>query len=203
MYEFVIIHRLAAMIQDSDGVSRYIDPLVHWYTITASRLHAEDVTERPFTYSYDVFHACNNPRHVIASDALSISITITTHPSIPILYHTPIKFSAMFSIRPVLLIEHHFTDCDPLPIPGAPFPSITWISFDSVINSLTPLLLGQGYNTLQYILCESDQLFFFSCNTSFSSYSNTFDNIREYSFFPSASTIIPIHNFISYITFVT
>ena len=122
------------MMQDADGVSRYIDPLVHRYTITASRLHAEDVTQYPFAYSYDVFHSCNKPRHVIASDALSISITITTHPSIPILCHTPIKFSAIFSIRPVLLIEHHSTDCHPLPIHGAPFSSITWISFDSVIN---------------------------------------------------------------------
>ena len=38
MYEFVIIHRLAAMMQDVDGVFRFIDPLVHRYTITASLL---------------------------------------------------------------------------------------------------------------------------------------------------------------------
>ena len=105
-YEFVVIHRLAAMIQDVDGVSRYIYPLIHWYTITASRLHVENVTERPFAYSFDVFHSYNNPRHVTASDALSISITITTYPFIPILYHTPIKFSTIFSIRPVIPIEH-------------------------------------------------------------------------------------------------
>ena len=95
------------MMQDVDGVSRFIDPLVHWYTITASRLHTEDVTERPFVYSYDVFHSCNNPRHVTASDALSISFTIATHPSLPILYHTPIKLCTIFSISPVLPIENH------------------------------------------------------------------------------------------------
>ena len=148
------------MIQDVDGVSRYIDPLVYRYTITASRLHAEDITERPFVYSYDVFHSCNNPRYVNASDALSISITIATNPSIPTLYHTLIKFSTIFSICPVLRIEHQSTDCHPLPIPGAPSPSIIWISFDSVINYLAPLLLGQDYNALQRILCESDQLCF-------------------------------------------
>ena len=118
-YEFVIIHHLAAMMQDVDGVSRYSDLLVHRYTITASRLHAEDVTERLFVYSFDVFHSCNNLRHVTASDALSVSITIATHPSISTIYHTPIKFSTIFSICPVLAIEHQSTDCHPLPIPGA------------------------------------------------------------------------------------
>ena len=147
------------MMQDIDGVSRYIDPLIHRYTITASRLHAEDVTERPFACSYDVFHSCNNPRHVTPSDTLSISITIATHPSIPTLYYTSIKFSTIFSIRPVLPIEPRSTDCNPLPIPGDPSPSITLIPFDLVINSLAPLLLGQGHNALQHILCESDQFF--------------------------------------------
>ena len=161
-YEFVIIHRLAAMIQDVDGISRYIDLLVHQHTITTSRLHTEDVTERPFAYSFDVFHRCNNQRHVTASNVLSISITIATNPSIPTLYHTPIKFSTIFSIRPVFPIKHQATDwlTLPVPVPVTPSPPITWISFDSVINFLTPLLLSQGYNVLQHILCESDQLFF-------------------------------------------
>ena len=38
-YEFVITHRLATMMQDFDSVSRYIDPIVHQDTITASRFH--------------------------------------------------------------------------------------------------------------------------------------------------------------------
>ena len=52
-YEFVIIHCLAAMMQDVDSISRYLDPLVHQYTITASRLHIKDVTIRLFAYSFD------------------------------------------------------------------------------------------------------------------------------------------------------
>ena len=47
-YKFVIINCLAAMMQDVDSVSRYLDPLVHQYTITSSRLHIEDVTIRSF-----------------------------------------------------------------------------------------------------------------------------------------------------------
>ena len=166
-------------MHDVDGLARFIDPLVHRYTITASRLYTEDVTERPFAYSYDVFHSCNNPRYVTASDALSISFTVATHPSLPTLYHTPIKFCNIFSISPVLPIENHPNDCHLLPITGAPSPSTTWISFDSVINSLAPLLLGRGYHALQHILCKSDQLFFslatqISPNTAI--YLTTFEN---------------------------
>ena len=113
------------MIQDVDGVSQYIDPLIHRYTITASRLHTENVTERPFVYSFDVFHRCNNPRHVTASNTLSISITIALNPSIPTLYHIPIKFSTIFSIRPVLPIEHQATDWHIIPVHGASSPPIT------------------------------------------------------------------------------
>ena len=86
--EFVIIHRLAAVMQDFDGISRYINPLIHQYTITASRLHIEDVAIRPFAYSVDDFIRSSNARHVTTSDALSSSITISSIPSIPTLYCT-------------------------------------------------------------------------------------------------------------------
>ena len=75
-------------MQEIDSVSRYINPLVHQYTITASRLHTEDVTIHPFAYSFDVFIRSNITRHVTASDALSISITTSSIPPIPTLYHT-------------------------------------------------------------------------------------------------------------------
>ena len=92
------------MMQDIDGVSRYIDPLVHQYAITASRLHIADMTVRLFAYSFDVFIRCNNPRHVTASDALSISITTSSIPSIPTLDHTPINFSTVCNIGSILII---------------------------------------------------------------------------------------------------
>ena len=104
------------MMQDVDGVSRHTDPLVYRYTITTSSLYAEDVTERLFAYSFDVFYRCNNPRNVTASDALSISITISINPSISLLF---------FFIRPILPIDHQATDWYTLPVPGAPSPPIT------------------------------------------------------------------------------
>ena len=147
------------MMQDVDGVSWYIDTLVHQYTINASRLHAEDATIRQFAYSFDIFHRCHNPRHVTAPDALSISITIFSSPSIPTLYHSSIKFLPFFPFVLFILFNNKPLNII-LPVPGTPSPPITWISFDPVINSLAPLLFSQGYNALQYIICESDQLSF-------------------------------------------
>ena len=97
-------------MQDVDGVSRYIDPLVHQYTITASRLRTEEVTIRPFASSFDVFHHCNNTCHVTASDALSISITIASSPSIPTIYHIPITCSTIFSFLSVHPTQHQATE---------------------------------------------------------------------------------------------
>ena len=60
-YEFVIIHRVAAMMKDVDSISRYVGPLVHQYNMTTVRLHSEDDTKRPFTYNFDIFARCTNP----------------------------------------------------------------------------------------------------------------------------------------------
>ena len=144
------------MIQDVDGVSQYIDLLVHQYTIFASCLHAESVTIRPFAYRFDGFHRCINPRHVTASDDLSILITTVFGPFIPTLYHTLIKFSTICSFRSVHPIQHQNTEWYTLPVPVAHPPPINWISFDSVINSFDSLLFRQGYNALQHIIYESD-----------------------------------------------
>ena len=60
-YEFVIIHRVAAMMKDVDSISRCVDPLVHQYNMTAIRLHSEDITKHPFAYSFDVFYSLHQP----------------------------------------------------------------------------------------------------------------------------------------------
>ena len=164
-YEFVILHRLARMMLDVDGLARFMDPLVHRYTITASRLYTEDVTERPFAYSYDVFHSCNNPRHVSASDALSLPITTSSITSISALYHSPIKFSPVFpiTINPSSLLPGHSSRVSSFPV--IPPSSITWISFDSVVNPFSSILSTQGYNTLQHFVCESNPLHFSIAST--------------------------------------
>ena len=43
----------------------------------------------------------------------------------------------------------------------SPPSTITWISFDSVINYLAPVLLRQKYHDLQHFICESDRLSFY------------------------------------------
>ena len=85
------------MMKYVDSISRYVDPLVYQYIITTSRLYTEDVTIRPFAYSFDVFIRCNNIRRVTDSDALSVSITTLSATSIPTLYHSSIKFSPILS----------------------------------------------------------------------------------------------------------
>ena len=77
-------------------------------------------------------------------------------------------FYHFFFFRSVHPIQHQATKWYILPVPGAPSPPITWIPFDSVINSLVPLLFSQGYNALQHIICESDQLLFSLAKNNFS-----------------------------------
>ena len=118
------------------------------------------VTIRPFAYSFNVFIRCNNPRHVTASDSLSISITRLSIPSIPTLYHTPIKICIVCNFSFVPIISHQDTECHVLPICVAPPLVIILISFDLVINNLAPVLPRQGYHDLQYLICEFDRLSF-------------------------------------------
>ena len=159
-YEFVIIRRVAAITKDIDNISRCVDPLVHQYNITDVRLHSENITKRPFAYSFNIFTRCTNPRHVTASDALSISITTSSISSISALYHSPIKFSPVFpiSIHPSTLLPDHSSHVSSFPI--IPPSRITWISFDSVTNYFASILFTQGNNTLQYFICESNSLHF-------------------------------------------
>ena len=39
--KFAIVNRVAAMMKDVDGVSRYVDPFVYEYIITTSRLYTK------------------------------------------------------------------------------------------------------------------------------------------------------------------
>ena len=174
-YEFVIIYRVASMMKNVDSISRYVNPLVHQYNMTAIRLHSKDFTKRPFAYCFDVFTRCTNPGHVTASDTLSISITTTSITSFSALYHSPIKFSPVFSISihfSILLSNHSYHVSSFVIIPSW---HITWISFDSIINSFLSILYTQGYNTFQYFICESNPLHFSIANT-LSSYSFIFYN---------------------------
>ena len=133
-YEFVIIHRVATMMKDVDSISRCVDPLVHQYNMTDVRLHSEDVTKRPFAYSYDVFTRCTNPRHITASDALSISITTASITSISALYYSPINFLRYFLSTYTLLFFYLTTV-----LVSRPFPSFLLRTLSGYL--LIPLLI--------------------------------------------------------------
>ena len=148
------------MMKNIDNISRCVDPFVHQYNMTAVHLHSEDITKRPFAYSFDIFARCTNPRYVSASDALSISITIASITSIYALYRSPIKFSLVLPINidPSILLPDHSYRFSSFSVI---LPShITWISFDSVINSFVSILSTQGYNPIQHFVCESNPLHF-------------------------------------------
>ena len=76
------------MMKDVDGLSRYIDVLIHRYLTQAVRMQADDVAQRPFVYSYDAFNVCSNPRRVTKTD-----VTIVTNPSSLLPAHSIIHHS--------------------------------------------------------------------------------------------------------------
>lgn len=49
-YKFAILHRAASMMKDDDGLSKYIDILIHRYLTQASRIRPTDIAQRPFAY---------------------------------------------------------------------------------------------------------------------------------------------------------
>ena len=55
-YEFPIIHHVARMMKDVDGLSRHIDILIHCHLTQAARMRADDVAQRPSVYSCDTFN---------------------------------------------------------------------------------------------------------------------------------------------------
>ena len=79
------------MMKDVDTISRYVDPLVHQYNMTAPRFQVKDITKRLFVHRFDIFIRYINPRHVKVSDTLSISITISSITSISTLYYSPLN----------------------------------------------------------------------------------------------------------------
>ena len=161
------------MMKDVDIISRCVEPFVHQYNMTDVRRHSENFNQRSFAYSFDVFTRCTNQRHITASNVLAISITTASITSISALYHSPIKLSLVFSIiiHPSILSPDHSSCVSPFPIIS---PShITWMYFDSVINSFVSILSTQGYNTIQHFICASNPLHF-SIATTLSPYAFIF-----------------------------
>ena len=158
-YKLIIIHRKATMMKDVDGISRYVDPLVRQYNMIATCLHIDDVTKRPFAYSFDVFISSTNPRHVVSSSVLSISITTVSITPNFALSHSPIKFSPVFITSLILSILLPDANSRVLSFPVVSSSKIALVYFDSVIDYLASILLTLEYNTLQHFICESNLIY--------------------------------------------
>ena len=129
-YEFEIVHRLAVIIKDVDGISHYVDPLIYQYIITTALLHLEHVVIYPFEYSFDDLIHCNNSLHVTTSSSLLfIFVTTSSIPSTPTHYHTFIKFSNVFNFDSVPIVSHPDLEHYVLPYSTVLILEITRISF--------------------------------------------------------------------------
>ena len=167
-------------MKNVNSVSGCVDPLVYQYITTSIHLCTEDVTKRPFTYSFDIFIGCTDLRHVTVADTLSLSITTASVTSISTLYHSPIKFSPVFPINlisPILLLDPNYRVVS---FPVISSSNITWISFDSVINSFESISFTQEYNILQHFICESIPLHFSIATTIYSNASIYFFLFQQF-----------------------
>ena len=147
-YNFTIIHRAASMMDDVNGLSRYIDILIHRYPTQASRMHLADIAKRPFAYSFDSFISCSNLRRFSSSDS-----TITTEAS-SILPH----FQLFISLHFILLRHLFFNHIPSQNLLLIPFITLSplKISFCSFLTPLLPLSVHSFLFGLEERLYTSD-----------------------------------------------
>ena len=109
------------MMKYIDGVSRYVNPLVYQYIITASRLHSENIVARQFSYSFNVLIRYNNHRHLTASNILFISITNSSIFSFVIFILLPDQVLYVFNFGSIPIISYPNPGCHILPFTATPF----------------------------------------------------------------------------------
>ena len=98
-YEFPIIHHVARMMKDVDGLSRHIDILIHCHLTQAARMRADDVAQRPSVYSYNTFNTCSNPRRITTSNVTIVTKSSSLLPALSIIHHSPINFTSMYTVQ--------------------------------------------------------------------------------------------------------
>ena len=129
-YEFACIHRTNKMMNDVDRIYRHTDPFIHRYLWDAATMHSKDIHLQPFVYNFDIFSSYSNPRHVSSADATSSHDTVPILPTLSIFYHYPISFSSELSTSSFAIINSLSPSISVLP------DNITWLSFESVLNSV-------------------------------------------------------------------
>ena len=88
-YEFSIIHCIASMMKDVDGLSRYIDPLICRHLVQAYYIPANNNVLRPYDYCRDTFTNCYNSRRITASDTTVVTKLSSLILSLSIVHHSP------------------------------------------------------------------------------------------------------------------
>jgi len=98
------------MMEDVDGLSQHIDPLIHRYLVQAYTIRAADTAQRPFAYFHDTFTYFSNPRRVVASDTTVVTRSSSTPPLLPIVHHSSINLFRYQFYNQFLLsdITHQF-----------------------------------------------------------------------------------------------
>ena len=94
-----MIHRVARMMKDVDGLSRYINVLINRYLTQVIRIRADDVAQRPSVYSYDTFNICSNPRRITTSDVDIVTKSYSLFPALSIIHHSPINCTSMYTVQ--------------------------------------------------------------------------------------------------------
>ena len=110
-YDFVVIHRCARMMKDVDTLTRRFNRAITLHCMQAYLMRSRDKLYRPLAYDFDHFHTTPKVNHILPSSAFLINPQTLVPPilaavgvlpskpsvvipsSIPVLFHSAIKFS--------------------------------------------------------------------------------------------------------------
>ena len=189
-------------MQDVDGISRFIYPLVH-RTLLPLLFYIQRMLLSVHLHIVTTFFKAVITHAMLPLPMHSLSPVLSPHTLLFLLsiihrlnsvLFFPLALFFLLKITPMTVIH---------------YPSLVLLLLQSLgfrllrSSILLPSLIRSRLSCLTTYSLWIGWAVFFSCNSNYSQYSNIFDNIREYFFFPSISTIIPFHYYISCITFVT
>ena len=111
-YHFTVVHRCARMMWDVDALTRRFGKAVTLYCMQAHLMRSQDKLSRPFAYDFNHFHSTSKPQKVLSPNLppitqqapspltapvevfVTLSPSIETPSSVPVLHHTAIEFAS-------------------------------------------------------------------------------------------------------------
>ena len=151
-YDFVVIHRCALMIKDVDALTRRFKKTIALHYMQAHLMRSRDKLHRPLAYDFDHFHTAPKVNHILPSSAFLINpqtplppvsaavgvlpskLSVAIPSSIPVLFHSAIRFSRVpsHSIIPPVTQRR-----EPSHTPFTGHQSLVWISIDAIIPTVS------------------------------------------------------------------